>query len=122
MYSGANDDGTVFATTLPTSTLAWANSAGGSWNLPGNWNGNKVPGGSTPDTVTFGNVIGSSTATVTLDGNWAVGSLTFNTSGGGSYTIACSAGDTTSTLTLTGSLPTAAAATPSLRRSCSAAT
>ena len=90
--------------TLPTSTLAWANSAGGSWNLPGNWNGNKVPGGSAPDTVAFGNVIGSSTATVTLDGSWAVGSLTFNTSGGGSYTIACSAGDTTSTLMLTGSV------------------
>ena len=96
--------GTVFALTLPTSTLAWANSGGGSWSLPGNWNGNQVPGGSTPDTVTFGNAIGSSTATVTLDGNWAVGSLTFNTSGGGSYTIACSAGDTTSTLMLTGSV------------------
>ena len=63
-----------------------------------------MPGGSTPDTVTFGNVIGSSTVTVTLDGSWAVGSLTFNTSGGGSYTIACSAGDTTSTLMLTGSV------------------
>ena len=57
-----------------------------------------MPGGSTPDTVTFGNAIGSSTATVTLDGNWAVGSLTFNTTGGGSYTISRSAGDTTSTL------------------------
>ena len=101
---GANNDGTVFALTLPTSTLAWANSGGGSWNLPGNWNGNKVPGASAPDTVTFGNVIGSRTVTVTLDGNWAVGSLTFNTSGGGSYTIACSAGDTTSTLMLTGSV------------------
>ena len=102
--NGGNGDGTVFAMTLPTSALAWANSGGGSWALPGNWNGNKVPGGSTPDTVAFGNVIGSRTATVTLDGNWAVGSLTFNTSGGGSYTIACSAGDTTSTLMLTGSV------------------
>jgi uncharacterized repeat protein (TIGR03803 family)/autotransporter-associated beta strand protein len=101
---GGDSDGTVFALTLPTSTLAWANSGGGSWNLPGNWNGNQVPGGSAPDTVAFGNVIGSRTATVTLDGNWAVGSLTFNTSGGGSYTITGSAGDTTSTLMLTGSL------------------
>ncbi len=104
VYGGAYGVGAVYALTLPTSPLAWANSAGGSWNLPGNWNGNKVPGGSTPDTVTFGNVIGSRAATVTLDGSWAVGSLTFNTSGGGSYTIACSAGDTTSTLMLTGSV------------------
>jgi uncharacterized repeat protein (TIGR03803 family)/autotransporter-associated beta strand protein len=101
---GANGDGTFFVLTLPTSTLAWAKSAGGSWNLPGNWNGNKVPGGIAPDTVAFGNVIGSRTATVTLDGSWAAGSLTFNTSGGGSYTISCSAGDTTSTLMLTGSV------------------
>ena len=101
---GTNNLGTVFALTLPTSTLAWAHSGGGSWNLPGNWNGNQVPGGSVPDTVTFGNVIGSRTATVTLDGSWAVGSLTFNTSGGGSYTISRSAGDTTSTLMLTGSV------------------
>jgi uncharacterized repeat protein (TIGR03803 family)/autotransporter-associated beta strand protein len=101
---GASNDGTVFALTLPTSTLAWAHSAGGSWAAAGNWTGNQVPGGSTPDTVTFGNVIGSRTVAVTLDGSWAVGSLTFNTSGGGSYTISRSAGDTTSTLMLTGSV------------------
>ena len=63
-----------------------------------------MPGGSTPDTVTFGNVIGSSTVTVNLDGTWAVGSLTFNTSSGGSYTISRSAGDTMSTLMLTDSV------------------
>ena len=47
-------------------------------------------------------MIGSNTATVTLDGSWTIGGLTFNTTGGGSYTISRSAGDSTSTLTLTG--------------------
>jgi uncharacterized repeat protein (TIGR03803 family)/autotransporter-associated beta strand protein len=107
---GATDDGgaaslgNVFALALPTSTLAWAHAGGGSWNLAGNWDGNQVPGGSTADTVTFGNVIGSNSVAVTLSGNWAAGSLTFNTSGGGSYTISRSAGDTTSTLMLSGSV------------------
>ena len=47
-------------------------------------------------------MIGSNTATVTLDGSWTIGGLTFSTTGGGSYVISRSAGDTTSTLTLAG--------------------
>ena len=47
-------------------------------------------------------MIGSTTATVTLDGSWTIASLTFNTTGGGSYVISRCAGDSTSTLTLTG--------------------
>ena len=61
-----------------------------------------IPGSSAPDAVTFGTAIGSSTATVTLDGNWTIGALTFCTTGGGSYLIALAAGDTTSNLTLAG--------------------
>ena len=100
-YGGAyNYYGTAFSLTLPTSSDAWSQSGGGSWNNPGNWNGNVVPGYNPQDAAIFGTVIGSNTATVTLDGSWIIGSLIFTTTGGGSYTIGRSAGDTTSTLTL----------------------
>ena len=84
-------------------------SASASWFNPGNWvvsggstNAYGIPGSSAPDAVTFGTAIGSSTATITLDGNWTIGALTFCTTGGGSYLIALAPGDTTSTLTLAG--------------------
>ena len=83
--------------------------ASASWFNPGNWvvsggstNAYGIPGSSAPDAVTFGTAIGSSTATITLDGNWTIGALTFCTTGGGSYLIALAPGDTTSTLTLAG--------------------
>ncbi len=94
------------------SSFIWANNMGASWFNAANWtisngttnNGNAygIPGSSAPDAVTFGTAIGSSTATVTLDGNWTIGALTFCTTGGGSYLIALADGDTTSTLTLAG--------------------
>ena len=50
----------------------------------------------------FGNSIGSSAATVTLDGNQTLGGLTFSNTAGGSYTLSRSSGDSSSTLTLNG--------------------
>ena len=83
--------------------FAWASSGSGSWNNVGNWNGNWIPGSSVQDTVSLGAAIASNTATVMLDGNWAIGGLSFSTTGGGRYVLSRSAGDTTSTLTLAGS-------------------
>ena len=52
------------------------------------------------DTATFGTGIGSTAATVTLDGGRGLSGLTLSTTGGGSYTLSRSGGDTASTLTL----------------------
>ena len=91
----------LLAVTHPLSVNgAWSGSGGGSWNTAANWQGSSVPGNS-GDTAAFGTAIGSARATVTLDGSRTLAALAFNTSGGGSYTISRSSGDTTSTLTLT---------------------
>ncbi|MGO8691230.1 MAG: autotransporter-associated beta strand repeat-containing protein [Thermoguttaceae bacterium] len=91
----------LLAITRPMSVNgAWSGSGGGSWNTAANWQGSSVPGNS-GDTAAFGTAIGSARATVTLDGSRTLAALAFNTSGGGSYTISRSSGDTTSTLTLT---------------------
>jgi autotransporter-associated beta strand protein len=79
---------------------AWGASGGGSWSASGKWQGSSIPG-SAGDTATFGAGIGSAVATITLDGSRCLTSLGFSTTGGGSYIIARSGGDTTSTLTLT---------------------
>jgi fibronectin-binding autotransporter adhesin len=78
----------------------WSGTAGGSWNTAANWQNSSVPG-SSGDTATFGTAIGSATATITLDGARTLSGLAFSTTGGGSYTIGRSSGDSTSTLTLT---------------------
>ena len=90
---------------------AWGVSGGGSWATSGKWQGGSIPGssgdaaafGSNGDSATFGTSIGPAPATVTLDGSRWLASLAFSTTGGGSYTIARSSGDITSTLTLTNS-------------------
>ena len=94
--------GCVVLGAVPRPPATWTCTGSGSWNDAGNWDGNQVPGSSPQDRAIFGTVIGSTTATVTLDGNWTIASLTFNTTGGGSYVINRCAGDSTSTLTLTG--------------------
>ncbi len=99
---GANNIGVVFSLAIPA-TLTWTRTGSGSWNSASNWDGNRMPGNNPHDTANFGTVIGSNTATVTLDGSWTIGCLAFNTTGGGSYTISRTAGDSTSTLTLTSS-------------------
>ncbi len=83
-------------------------SGGGSWSASGKWQGGSIPGsagdtaafGTSGDTATFGTSIGSAAATVTLDGSRTLAALAFSTTGGGSYTISRSSGDTASTLTL----------------------
>ena len=101
---GTKGGGVVFSLTLPSlavgSALSWVQPDGGSWSSANNWDGGRAPGNSPQDTANFGSVIGSNTATVTLDGSWTIGALSFSTTGGGSYVIARAAGDTTSTLTL----------------------
>ena len=74
----------------------------------GKWQGGSIPGsagdtaafGTSGDTATFGACIGSARVTVTLDGSQTLAALAFSTTGGGSYTISRSGGDTASTLTL----------------------
>jgi autotransporter-associated beta strand protein len=76
----------------------WTASGSGSWGLSSNWQSGIIPGG-TLDGATFGNTIGSSSATVTLDGSRTVGALAFSNTAG-SYTLSRSNNDTTSSLTL----------------------
>ena len=91
----------LLAITRPMSVNgAWSGSGGGSWNTAANWQGSSVPT-NFGDTATFGTAIGSTTATITLDGTRTLSALALSTSGGGSYAISRSSGDTTSTLTLT---------------------
>ena len=94
--------GNAAALTGPTAPVNgnWAGAGGGSWAAAGNWSGNLVPGATFQDTAAFGTVIGSSSAAITLDGSRVLGSLTFNTTGAGSYALGRSASDSTSTLTL----------------------
>ncbi len=77
----------------------WSGSGGGSWGTAGDWQGGNIPR-LVGDTATFGTGIGSTAATVTLDGARGLSGLTLNTTGGGSYTLSCSGGDTASTLVL----------------------
>ena len=86
----------------------WGASGSGSWNISGKWHGGSIPGsagdtaafGASGDTATFGTSIGSATVTITLDGSRTLAALAFSTTGGGSYIISRSSGDTVSTLTL----------------------
>ncbi len=87
----------------PPATLAWNSSTGGNWSSSGSWNGSRAPGGNPQDIASFGSIIGSNTATITLGGSYTIGGLSFSTTGGGRYVLSRSATDTTSTLTLAGS-------------------
>ena len=87
---GAEGNGTVFALNLAPAATAWNGSGGGSWNTPSNWTLGTVPAG-----VGVQAVLGASattSATITLDGNQTVGSLTFNNTA--SYTLAPGSGGT----------------------------
>ena len=78
----------------------WTSAGGGSWSTSGNWDSNGAPGNTNQDTAIFGTTIGSSSATITLDGSRALSSLTFSTTGGGSYTLSRASSDSTSVLIL----------------------
>ena len=95
--SGSSLDLTVGSGAVVNGT--WSGSGGGSWGTAGDWQGGNVPG-YVGDTATFGTAIGSTAATVTLDGDRGLSGLTLSTTGGGSYTLSRSGGDTASTLIL----------------------
>ena len=70
----------------------WKPAAGGSWATAANWTGGTPT--YTGDTATFATVAGAGSATtVTLDGNWSVGHLVFDSSST-SYTLAAGTGGT----------------------------
>ena len=92
-------------TAMPVSGM-WNSAAGGSWSTVANWQNRWEPNFA-GDSATFGASIGSSAATVTLDGGHTLSALSFSTTGGGSYTISTSSGDTTSALTLSNGVGTA---------------
>ena len=71
----------------------WTAAGGGSWNGATNWQNRWEPS-FVGDSATFGPSIGSNAATITLDGNHTLSALSFSTTGGGSYTISTSSGDT----------------------------
>jgi autotransporter-associated beta strand protein len=90
----------LLAVTHPISVDGvWSGTAGGSWNAAGNWANSIIPSNE-GDTAAFGTTIGSSAVTVTLDGSRCLSDLAFATTGGGSYTLSRTSGDTTSVLTL----------------------
>jgi autotransporter-associated beta strand protein len=64
----------------------WSLTGGGTWGTGTNWNWNRAPKAA-GDTALLGNSIGGSTATIKLDGDRTFGSLTFNNTLGGSYTV-----------------------------------
>ena len=82
----------------------WNIVGGGSWGANGNWQDAQLGGpnagapgisGFAGDTATFGNIVGSSSATVTLDGaNPTLSAITFSNTSGGSFTLAQGSGGT----------------------------
>jgi autotransporter-associated beta strand protein len=85
----AGNDGVIAAT---NHNFNWAHATGGSWSILGNWDYG-IPQNS-GDTGNFGNVIGSASVTVTLDGNRTLSGLSFSNSSGGHYTLASGSGGT----------------------------
>ena len=77
----------------------WNASGGGSWNTAGDWQGgtSRVMSAIRPRSA---RALAAPAATVTLDGARGLSGLTLNTTGGGSYTLSRSGGDTASTLLL----------------------
>jgi autotransporter-associated beta strand protein len=90
--------GTSFSVSLPGRNIytyllnpvhaytSWTATNGGSWRTATNWNGSLIPN-IVFDTATFGDSINGSSATVNLDGDNTVATLTFNNNLGGSYSI-----------------------------------
>jgi autotransporter-associated beta strand protein len=64
----------------------WATNGGGTWSSSSNWTGGNVPG-EPQDTASFGTVLTSGTANVSLDTNANLASIAFSTTGGARYVI-----------------------------------
>lgn len=86
-------DVVTFAVTPPLDGSIWTNVAGGSWATGGNWTPAGPAGGA--DQAAFFNTLDITDArTVTLDGNYTIGSLVFSDLAGedGSWTLATGTG------------------------------
>jgi autotransporter-associated beta strand protein len=80
---------TPFTVTIPAVPGQWLPAASGSWNTATNWSNSAIP--NAPGAVaSFSSA--TSPATVTLDGNQTVGSITFNSTS--AYTISSGSGGT----------------------------
>ncbi len=90
-YTFAISGGSLDLTVVPVPPMSWIAPGGGSWATSANWAGGAIPT-TQDDTASFGTSIGSSTATVTLDGARTLGGLVFSTTGGGTYIIASNDG------------------------------
>jgi fibronectin-binding autotransporter adhesin len=108
---GANSPGSLSVSitgNVYSGKAQWNFAGAGDWSSNGNWtdtDGNGAAGapcvsGYVGDTSTFGNVIGSNSALVTIDTAVAVSAITFSDIAGGSYTLR---GSGTNTLTLNNS-------------------
>jgi hypothetical protein len=64
----------------------WTAATSGNWEAAGNWQGSTISAGA-GQTATFADSIGSAAVTVTLTANETVGSVIFNGSSGGAYTL-----------------------------------
>jgi uncharacterized protein YhjY with autotransporter beta-barrel domain len=90
----------AYTANVYTGQGVWNTNGGGSWSTVANWTANGGVPGLDPgfldtDTATFGNVLTSGTATVTLDGvSPSLKAITFNNTLGASYTIAQGTGGT----------------------------
>jgi autotransporter-associated beta strand protein len=92
--TGAGEiDLTIHPPPMPPILSSWIGVGSGSWGAAGNWDSG-VPS-SVGDTASFGNSIPSSaSATITLDGDRTISTLTFSATGGRRYTIAPGSGGT----------------------------
>ena len=85
--SGLYQTGTISIVTSGGVSGVWASNTSGNWETAGNWVADTAPTGA-GQTATFGDSIGTVSATVTLTAPETVGILNFNGSMGGNYTLA----------------------------------
>jgi autotransporter-associated beta strand protein/probable HAF family extracellular repeat protein len=83
---GSNASGQTDAFLL-TPNGNWLTNGSGTWSVTMNWAGGQPQGN-----AVFGPVLTSGTATITLDSNRSLTSLSFSTTGGASYLISASGG------------------------------
>jgi hypothetical protein len=90
-------DSLSFIDSILITSSNWNLSGGGTWDSQASWSGSNIPE-FMQSTANFGSAI-TAPSTVTLDGNWTVGTVTFNNTN--SYTLNPSAGSSgTGSLTL----------------------
>jgi len=87
LFSKINGNKQLIVTvTAPAFNVAWSGTSGGNWDTAANWQYQSIPTNS-GDSATFGNAIGSTTATITMNGSRTLSGLTFSPATGGSYLI-----------------------------------